>query len=962
MSLNPTPEAACSVQAPRTRRLETWACVLLAILVGGFYLWTAHQPSSIWGVASKTPEGYYPLETAGFRSGHLYVALAPHPALLAMADPYDPVANAPYRVHDMTLYKGHYYLYFGVTPALILFWPVAALTGRYLYEPVAVALFCSGAIWVGMGLLLAIRRRHFPAAPTAALIAGWVCLAWATPLLKLVEGPQFYQVPISCAIFLQALMLVAIYRALHSRSRALAWLCAAGVAYGLAIGARPNYLVCAAVLLIPIAAYAQAAGEMRGQRLRAFIRALWVTFLPAALCGVGLLAFNWARFGSATEFGMHYQLAGERFTALKQMSASFMVPHVIFYLTNAGFWQSYFPFFASSTGQPYGFLRYVPWTWLALAVLLRPRASEPGARPGLFAIAGAIAGASVLNLAFLSCFFGTTGRYPGDFANAWLILAGIGALALGQRLALAKRPGVFRLLAGVGAAVSLFFALLVYVGGFPKPETFRWLARAADWPAYAWQSARGGNFGGLRMELHLPEHTPVLAEPVFETGIQSDARDWLEIAYLSNNRARLNFFHAGTGTFPSHEFEIPADRRITIEARCGSLLPPFTSPVFSSWSQAEYDVARRDLQVTVNGSEVLRLALECYDSSPANLTVGRLAWFSGGMQQVFTGEILSIARLPLEKPEMPVAAFAASAPLEMSLFLPASTPPAVEPLLATGKGKESDLLLCAYNGRYHISFGLDHFGGGGPRSEPMSYDPLVPHKLVVWMGSMLPEQSGLPERTDGAATRLVVLFDGKVALNSEQTFFPGGPESAVAGRNPFNSTVAREEFTGRIAAIRQVEIRTLPAAEKTGVYGAVDMNVEFPLGALGTQEPLVVTGVSGAGDMVYLRYLDADHVSFGFDHWGIGGSVGKPVAVDYRANHRISVVFQSLFPEGSVAHASDLVRVKVDGATALEAHWACHPSTVDQISVGKNPIGGSTCGPLFTGRILTVAHNPAPKP
>ena len=40
----------------------------------------------------------------------------PHPALLAMADPYDPVANAPYRVHDMTLYKGHYYLYFGVSP------------------------------------------------------------------------------------------------------------------------------------------------------------------------------------------------------------------------------------------------------------------------------------------------------------------------------------------------------------------------------------------------------------------------------------------------------------------------------------------------------------------------------------------------------------------------------------------------------------------------------------------------------------------------------------------------------------------------------------------------------------------------------------------------------------------------------------------------------------------------------
>jgi hypothetical protein len=139
-------------------------------------------------------------------------------------------------------------------------------------------------------------------------------------------------------------------------------------------------------------------------------------------------------------------------------------------------------------------------------------------------------------------------------------------------------------------------------------------------------------------------------------------------------------------------------------------------------------------------------------------------------------------------------------------------------------------------------------------------------------------------------------MDGHVAINGDQAFYAGGPGSLLAGQNPYAPSVARKAFTGRIAGIRQVRLADLPSPERNAAFGAVDMTVELPLGAGGTQEPLVVTGVEGAGDMVYLRYVDSEHVSFGFDHWGIGGSVGKPVSVDYRANHRLAVTFQSLYP------------------------------------------------------------------
>jgi hypothetical protein len=275
----------------------------------------------------------------------------------------------------------------------------------------------------------------------------------------------------------------------------------------------------------------------------------------------------------------------------------------------------------------------------------------------------------------------------------------------------------------------------------------------------------------------------------------------------------------------------------------------------------------------------------------------------------------------------------------------------------TGEGKQSDLLVCAYDGTDRVSFGLDHYGGGGPQSESVAYDPLAPHKLVVWMGSMAdPRKPGAGPGGELAPDRFVVIFDGKVMINTDQVFFPSGPDAVLVGLNPYHSTVAGSEFTGRVLGVRQVDPSELPRRQTDGAFGAVDMTVRLPVGVSGTQEPLVVTGVTGAGDMVYIRYVDATHVALGFDHWGVGGNIGDPVEVDYRENHQVSVRFQSLFQPGTEEGRSDLVDVRLDGKPVLVRHWPCHPATEDRIYIGRNPIGGSTCGPNFTGRILHAEH------
>jgi hypothetical protein len=953
----PTADAGLADRAPAARR-DIAALVAFGVAIVLSYTWVAFQPNGGWSLLTNEPRGYYNLEVAGFRAGHFYMPIEPKPGLLALADPYDPVANAPYRVHDMSLYRGHYYMYFGVTPAIVFFWPVAALTGQYAAEPLAVSLFCSGAVITCMALVLAIRRRHLARSPPSVLALSWVCLALATPVILLLEYPQFYQVAISCALFLQALMLAAVYLSIQSRHR-LKWLAAAGLLFGLSLGARPNYLLSSAALLVPVWFHCLGTGTLPGGRLRRALSASLAAFLPAAACAIALMAFNWARFGSPWEFGMHYALAGQKLSGTTFIALGNLGGNLANYLFSFGLWQSYFPFFSPQGIQAYGILRYTPWCWLAAAALLLPT-SRPGEdRSGLGAFGVTLAIAWLANLGVLASFFATTYRYASDFAQPLLLLASVGALALGHRYATPGKRRIALLGVSLAAAVSLFFSLAAFAAWFPNQDLLVGISRLANWPGYAAERAMGGRLGAIHMEIRVPESKPVMREPLLETGRQPDRRDRIEIEYLPSDRARIGLFHAGFGDLKSREFALPPDRRLVVEASLGSLLPPFAHPAFSNWSRDQYDAARTDVRIWVNGAEVLRAALECYDSSPANLVLGRRRWDASGTSERFSGQILGVSRLALGPPPVGGPRLDRAAPVELTAYFPAIGSTGADPLLATGRGARSDLLYCIYDGYGRVRFALDHYGAGGPESESLPYDPLMPHTVVAWMGSL----AGSPGLAHGeaASNRLAVIFDGRAVLNLEQDFFPGPPESAVVGKNAYGSTAAAHQFTGVITGVRQVGSDAIPNPARGG-FGAIEMSVVFPSWVPGTQEPLVATGRTGAGDFVYVRYIDAGHVSFGFDHWGVGGPTGGPVAISYSRAHRIAITCQSLYPAASAAHASEVVRVAVDGRTALEGSCACHPAAADQVTIGRNTIGGSTCGAVFLGRILSVERFPVPRP
>ena len=446
---------------------KQWPLAAVCILIVAAYAYMAQSPAWEWQPTPDASKNYYNLVVQGFRSGHLYLKKEVPAGLTQLPDPYDPASNAlyrsaPYWMHDLSYYKGRLYLYYGITPVLILFWPFVALTGHYLLHKEAVTVFYAVGFLISVGMLRGMWRRYFAEVNVMVVAACAVALGLAAGAPMLLSWAGVYDVAICCGYMMTTLALGAIWCALHEpepRKRSW-WLALASVAYGLAVGARPTVLFGAVILLVPVA---QAWRERRQ---------VWTVLLtatgPIALVGLGLMLYNAQRFGSPFEFGQHYQMSGERQVARHFFRLQYLWFNLRVYFLDPARWSAHFPFVNGIAAPPlpsdyailgdsYAILTNIPVAWLALATPLtwRNRSEEAASPLRWFVMAVALLfGICALTLVlYESAFF----RYEVDFLPPLLLLAVIGIL--GVEHAAAHRPPVWRNAIRCGWGVLLVFSV-----------------------------------------------------------------------------------------------------------------------------------------------------------------------------------------------------------------------------------------------------------------------------------------------------------------------------------------------------------------------------------------------------------------------------------------------------------------------------------------------------------------------
>jgi hypothetical protein len=496
------------------RRPPRWlllALLLVAITASYVYIITA-------GKFTKWPtwNANYNLQAEGFRAGHTHLLIPPSPELLSRPNPYD-WSNVNLWFWDASLYKGHYYLYWGPLPALVLagFKTVFRITDEIGDQYPLFAFYLIQLI-VGALFIERMARRLFPGLPFPLVLLGVVVFAYANPTPYMIATPGIYEAAIAGG---QAFLLLgmlfafnAVWRA-DSRAPPRGQLAAAGCCWAFAIACRASVGVAVFALCLAALLAARRPGHAGWWQL---IRSgCWLAG-PVAIGVFALLGYNKVRFDSWLEFGLKYQLN----TLPLVTSLSFIPPNLFSYLLRPMASSCQFPFLSAfhniglrgfpswlplprgyTTPEPLiGLVTSAPWVGLLLvapvtagrAVLRRLRmgeriASDHQGRMRVWCALSLLALGTLCVLPIIA-HNGTTMRYLADMSTGLVLLAIWCAFTLYQ--AVQSRPWLrrativaFIVLAAVTVVIGALLGFQGYDNMFGRhnPELLARLTRALSY-------------------------------------------------------------------------------------------------------------------------------------------------------------------------------------------------------------------------------------------------------------------------------------------------------------------------------------------------------------------------------------------------------------------------------------------------------------------------------------------------
>jgi hypothetical protein len=328
----------------------------------------------IWLVSAGTwttwisPTRYYANLARGFQNGNLFIPTRPSPELLKLENPYDPSARAGIPVPpDITFYKGKYYLYWGPVPSLILVILHPIYHGR-IGDLFLVFGFVCGIFLMQFRLAMTIWDKWFKTLPRWILGMSILLMGLRTPVTFMLNNyfsARIYEAAVTGGQFFLMGGLLAAFDALRKPSSRNWMLALAGFMWAFAFGTRLFLALPVGIMTILTLFWLL---EEKGPRLKKIQNTTFLT-LPLALGLICLGWYNWARFGSVTESGLYYQLAGVHIQKYYRdlIDPMFIVQNTYNYLLNPFRVERQFPFLYLEYGNRETVFSFYPLPSIYLA-------------------------------------------------------------------------------------------------------------------------------------------------------------------------------------------------------------------------------------------------------------------------------------------------------------------------------------------------------------------------------------------------------------------------------------------------------------------------------------------------------------------------------------------------------------------------------------------------------------------
>ncbi len=233
-------------------------------------------------------------------------------SLIDMDNPYDTTARAntasvtgdTYR-WDVAYYEGHYYVYFGIVPLLIMYLPFRAVLDAPFPSAVGVIAFAF-IFAIGVFKLLGILcEKKFKNVSVGTFLITALATVNCCGVMFLVKRPDFYSVPIMTGLAFVVWGIFLWIKGLSTEKLRNLFFAGGSACMALAVGCRPQLVLVSAVAIPLFAKYFLLEKKIKAKK---GLLNLLILALPFLIVAAGIMYYNYIRFGSVTDFGSGYNL------------------------------------------------------------------------------------------------------------------------------------------------------------------------------------------------------------------------------------------------------------------------------------------------------------------------------------------------------------------------------------------------------------------------------------------------------------------------------------------------------------------------------------------------------------------------------------------------------------------------------------------------------------------------------
>jgi hypothetical protein len=246
---------------------------------------------------------YYNLLAESLIKFNVAMPIKPSAELLALSDPYNPILNEKFRAHDLSLYDGKYYLYFGIVPTILCYLPFKILTHGDLPDGVVVLVFSFLTFIVSVRLLDYLKDKYFKSIPENIVGICIRVLGFCNFLPAILRRPEMYEVAISVGLFFLVSAIYFLLKEINKNNPSKNHLILISSLLGLGCGCRPQIILIGSLLILVFGWWK----KLKNVNLLALT-------LPFFFFLILLGFYNFIRFNNPFDFGLKYQLIADTFS------------------------------------------------------------------------------------------------------------------------------------------------------------------------------------------------------------------------------------------------------------------------------------------------------------------------------------------------------------------------------------------------------------------------------------------------------------------------------------------------------------------------------------------------------------------------------------------------------------------------------------------------------------------------